>query len=208
MVGLLTENEGDCPALPTAQHREAVSQPLHERGILEAVVAVVGVAVNWLGVHILHVLQGHGDGHDVHLPVIWDRMEGQDVHLPVIRDGIEGQDMHLPVGRDRDEGLDVHLSIAWGRHGRNAFDGDQFSVMGVMVMLDGRTRFDLVETEQLPETIGDSYCGVAHRVAWATTGLDGRNDLDAIQPILAANGSGGRAVEKLAGRAYFITGGY
>ena len=121
---------------------------------------------------------------------------------------MEGQDMHLPVGRDRDEGLDVHLSIAWGRHGRNAFDGDQFSVMGVTVMLDGRTRFDLVETKQLPETIGNSYCGVAHRVAWATTGLDGRNDLDAIQPILAANGSGGRAVEKLAGRAYFITGEY
>jgi len=39
-------------------------------------------------------------------------------------------------------------------------------------------------------------------------GSRGRNDLDAIQPILAANGSGGRAVEKLAGRAYFITGGY
>jgi hypothetical protein len=80
--------------------------------------------------------------------------------------------------------------------------------MGVMAILGSRMSFDLVETEQLPETIGDTNCGVAHRVARATTGFGGRNDLNTIQPILAANGRSGWAVEKLAGRAYLITGGY
>ena len=205
-MGQLTENEGDCSALPTAQHREAMSQPLHERGVLETVVAVVGVAVNWLDV--LYVLQGHGGGHDVHLPVLQDGMEGQDVHLPVIRVGMEGQNMHLPVFWDGMEGLDAHLPVAWGGHGCNAFDGNQLSVMGVMVMLDGGMSFDLLETEQLPETIGDTDCGVAHRVAGATTGLGGRNNLNAIHPIiLAANRRSGWIVEILVGRAYLITGG-
>jgi len=75
-MSLLTENESDGSALPTAQHREAVRQPFHERSVLEAVVTVVGVAVNWLGAQVLHVLQEHGSGHDVHLPVIQDGTEG------------------------------------------------------------------------------------------------------------------------------------
>lgn len=36
--------------------------------------AVVGVAMNWRGVHVLNVLHGNGgEGHDVHLPVVGDR---------------------------------------------------------------------------------------------------------------------------------------
>jgi len=48
-VSPLTENESDGSALPTAQHHEAVRQPSHERGVLEVVMTVVGVVVNWLG---------------------------------------------------------------------------------------------------------------------------------------------------------------
>ena len=33
--------------------------------------------------------------------------------------------------------------------------------MGVLVMLSGEMGFDLLETEQLPESIGHSDCGVA-----------------------------------------------
>jgi len=69
----------------------------------------------------------------------------------------------------------------------NTSEGNQFGVMGVVAMLDGRASFDLVETEQLPETIGESDCGVAHGVPRATTGLSGRDDLNAIQSVLAAN---------------------
>jgi len=128
----------------------------------------------------------------VHLSIIRDGMEGHDVRLPIVWDGIEGQDVHLPVVRD---GL-----------GRNAFDGNQFGVMRVVMILDGRMSFDLVETEQLPETIGDTDCGVAHRVARATTGCSRGDNLDAIHPILAANGRRGW-VEEVAGGAYLITGG-
>ena len=80
--------------------------------------------------------------------------------------------------------------------------------MGVMVVLGGGMGFDLLETEQLPETIGHSDCGVTHGVARTTTAsIGGRDDLDAIQPILAANGRSGRVVEEIAGRADLITGG-
>jgi len=180
-------------------------QPFHERSVLEAVVVVVvaGVAVNWLGAH---VLQGHGDRLNVHLPIILDGIEGQDVHLTVLWDGMEGQDVHLTVLWDRMEGQDMHLAVVRNGRGRNAFDGNQFGVMGVVVMLDGRMSFDLLETEQLSETIGESDCGVTHRVARATTGFNGRDDLDAIQPILAANRRRGWVVEELAGRADLIIG--
>ena len=93
----------------------------------------------------------------------------------------------------------------WGSRAPDQSTNDP-GVVGVTVVLDGRVSFDLVETEQLPETIGDSDCRTAQRVAWATTGLDGRNNLNAIQPIVTANGRSGWAVEKLAGRAYFIIG--
>jgi hypothetical protein len=79
-------------------------------------------------------------------------------------------------------------------------------VMGVMVMLGGGMVFDLLETEQLPETIGHSDCGVTHGVARTTASIGGRDDLDAIQPVLAANGRSGWVVEELAGRADLITG--
>ena len=49
-------------------------QPLHKRGILEAVVAVMEVAVNWHGARVLNVLHRNGtEGHNVHLPVIGRR---------------------------------------------------------------------------------------------------------------------------------------
>ena len=54
---------------------------------------------------------------------------------------------------------DMDLPVTWdGREGHvcNAFDRDQFGVMEVMVMLDGRVSFDPLKTEQLPETIGGS----------------------------------------------------
>ena len=160
---------------------------------------VVGVAVNWLGANVLY-------GQDVHLPIIRGRVEGHDVHLTIIQDGMEGQDVHLSILWDGMEGQDMHFPVVRDGRGRNAFDGDRLGVVGVTVVLDGRVSFDLVETEQLPETIGDSDCGTAQGVAWATTGLDGRNNLNAIQPIVAGNGRSGWAVEKLAGRAYFIIG--
>ena len=37
---------------------------------------VVGMVVNWLGAHVLHVLGGNGDGHDVRPPIVRDRREG------------------------------------------------------------------------------------------------------------------------------------
>ena len=68
----LTENKSDGSAFPWTQHHEGVRQPLHERGVLEAVVAVVGVAVNWLGAHVRNVLRGDGrEGHNMHLS-IWN----------------------------------------------------------------------------------------------------------------------------------------
>jgi len=69
--------------------------------------------------------------------------------------------------------------------------------MGVVAMVDGRVSFDLVETERLPETIGESDCGVAHGVPRATTGSSGRDDLNAIQSVLAANGAAGGLSKKL-----------
>ena len=69
----LTENKSDGSTLPWAQHHEGVGQPLHERGILEAVMAVVGVAMNWLGAHVRKVLRGNGrEGHNMHLSIIWN----------------------------------------------------------------------------------------------------------------------------------------
>ena len=65
--------------------------------------------------------------------------------------------------------------------------------MRVMVILDGRMSFDLVETKQLPEMIGNTDCGVAHGVTWPTTGCDRRDDLNAIHPpsSLRTEGGGG-----------------
>lgn len=69
----LTENKSNGSTLPWAQHHEGVRQPLHERGVLEAVVAVVGVAVNWLGAHVCKVLCRNGrERHNMHLSIIWN----------------------------------------------------------------------------------------------------------------------------------------
>jgi len=70
IVEPLTENEGDGSAFPRSQHHESVRQPLNERGVPEAVVTVVGVAMNWLGAHVLQIFhRNRREGHDVHLPV-------------------------------------------------------------------------------------------------------------------------------------------
>jgi hypothetical protein len=163
---MLTENEGDRSALPSTQHHEGMGQPLAERGAMEAVVTVVGVVANWRGVRILCVLQGDGDGHDMHLPVVRDRRKG---------------------------------------HGRDILDGHQLGMTEVVMVFDSRISIDLFETEQLPETIGEVRRGVAHGVARAATSVDGRNDLDAIQTILAANGGSGRAAEEITSRADLIS---
>lgn len=157
-VGLLTEDEGDGSTLPATQHHEGMRQPLHERGVLETVVAVMGVAVNWRCAHALHVFCGSSDGQDVHLPVVRKRRG----------------------------------------HGRDASNGHQLGVVGVR-----RTSLDLLETEQLPETVGHSYGGVAH-VAWAATSLGGRNDLNTVQAIVPADGRSGGVVEELSGGADLI----
>lgn len=61
--GLLTKNKSDSPALPWSQQHEGMRQPFHERGPLEVVMVVVGMAVNWL---IAQVLQrNEGEGHNV-----------------------------------------------------------------------------------------------------------------------------------------------
>ena len=77
--------------------------------------------------------------------------------------------------------------------------------MGVMVMLGGGMGFDPLETEQLPETIGHS-CGVTPGVTRTAASIGGRDDLDVIQHILAANGRSGWVAEDDAGRADWITG--
>jgi hypothetical protein len=70
----LTENKSDGSAFPRAQHHEGVCQPPRERGISEAVMAVVGVAVNWLGAQVRKVLHGDGrEGHDMHLSILNSR---------------------------------------------------------------------------------------------------------------------------------------
>jgi hypothetical protein len=58
------------------------------------------------------------------------------------------------------------------------------------VVLDCGVGFDRLQTEQLPETIGDFYRLVALGVARATR-LNGRGDLHTIQAISAANGRRG-----------------
>lgn len=78
MTELLTENEGYGSALPWSQQHEGVRQSFNERGLLEAVMAVVGMAVNWLGVHALH---GNGrEGHDRHSYIV-DRWSGAGYHV-------------------------------------------------------------------------------------------------------------------------------
>ena len=83
-VGRLTENECDGSAFPTAQRHEGMRQPHHERGIVEAVVAVVRVAVNWRGARVPHV----PDRQDVHLPVV-NRRKGHG------RDGTSRQQLGM-----------------------------------------------------------------------------------------------------------------
>lgn len=151
-VELLTENKGDGSSLPWAQHHEGVREPLRERGVLEAVMAVMGVAVNWLGVHVCEVLRGDGgEGHNMHLSIIWNSRKRR--------------------------GLDCSMGI------------------------------DGLQTEHLPETICDFYRLVALGVTRTTTRLNGRNDLNAIQAIPAANGRRGRVVKEIGSRADSISGG-
>jgi len=123
-------------------------------------VAVVGVAVNWHGAHVLQVLEGDGgEGHDIHLPVI---------------------------GNTR------------SRHGCDFLNRK-------LAMIKGRTGFDGLETEKLPEAVRDVYRGVAHGVARAAARLGRRGDLNMIQAIPAANGRSGRVIEEFAGRTDFIS---
>lgn len=107
------------------------------------------------------------------------------------RNGTEGHNAHLPVIRSRSR-----------RHGCNKRNEFRMVVGGVV--LDGSMNSDGLETEQLPEAIRDLYPGVALCVAWAAMDLDGRGDLNAIQPIVGRNG---RGVEEFTGRADLISGG-
>jgi hypothetical protein len=72
------------------------------------------------------------------------------------------------------------------------------------VVLDCGVSFDRLQTEQLPETIGDFYRLVVLGVARATR-LNGRGDLHTIQAISAVNGR--RVVEEFAGGTDLISGG-
>lgn len=65
--------------------------------------------------------------------------------------------------------------------------------------LDGRVRFDGLETKQVSETVRDFYPGVVLGSAQAAAGLDLRNVLYVIQVVLAANGRGGGLLKDLAG---------
>jgi hypothetical protein len=124
IVGLLTENEGDDSAFPWTQYHEGVRQPLHERGVLEVVVAVVGVAVNWRGAHVLCVLQRGVDGHDVDPSVVRDRRKG---HGCDVSDGRMSFDF-LETEQLPEAVRDVYSGVAWAATslgGRNDLDAIQ-----------------------------------------------------------------------------------
>ena len=96
---------------------------------------------------------------------------------------------------------DMQLSVADDRRGRHVVNRNQ------VVMIDGSVNCDGFQTEHLPETVRDVYCGFAHGVAGAATRLDGRSNSNAIQAILAANGRRGIVVEEVPGGANLISGG-
>ena len=103
----------------------------------------------------------------------------------------------------------VHLSVVQdGRngHGRDGPNRHQLAMVDMRMMFEGGMCIDLVETEQLSETVGDVYRGFAHGMARATASLSGGDDLDAVQAILAAYGRSGGVVEEFAGRTDLIRG--
>jgi len=142
-VELLTENKSDGSALPWSQHNEGVRKPLHERGAPQAVVAVVGVAMNWHGAHVLNVLDGNGgEGHEVHFPVIRikrnrhkvDRFEGDEIGVIVAKvmldgrvsfDGLETQQLPEPI--------------------RNFYCFVALGVARAAMRLDGRSDLDAIQ---------------------------------------------------------------
>ena len=69
---------------------------------------------------------------------------------------------------------DMQLSVADDRRGRHVVNRNQ------VVMIDGSVNCDRLQTEHLPETVRDVYCGFAHGVAGAATRLDGRSNSNAI----------------------------
>lgn len=57
--------------------------------------AVVGVAVNWLGIHVCKVLRGDGrEGHHVHLSIIWNSRKRRGLDCSMGFDGLQAE--HLP----------------------------------------------------------------------------------------------------------------
>ena len=74
-------------------------------------------------------------------------------------------------------------------------------------MIDGRVSIDGFQTKQLSETVRDAYRSFAHGVTSVAMRLNGRDNLNAIQAFLAANGRRGRIIEETRGRAKFIMGG-
>ena len=133
-----------------------MQEPLYERRLLEAVVAVMGVAMNRLGTQVLH-------GY-------WRKRH------------------------------DMQLFVADDRRGCHVVNRNR------VVMSDGSVNRDGLQAEHLLETVRDLYCGFAHGVAGVATRLDGRNNLNAIQAILAANGRWEIVVEEVPGRGDLISG--
>lgn len=50
-----------------------MQQPLHERGAVEEVAAVMKVVVNWRGARSLNVLHRNGGERGIHLPITGNR---------------------------------------------------------------------------------------------------------------------------------------
>ena len=85
------------------------------------------------------------------------------------------------------------------RHRRDGQDNHEFAMIEVRVVFDGRMMFDSVETERVSEVVGIVYHEFAHGMARTTVSLSGGgggDDLDAVQGILAGNGTGVEGLSK------------